>query len=316
MVEPEFEEQLLGLSAKGKIVVGSAVGLFGIVATAMLWDAGFVGGSMAFTAILGPVVAVGGVRDLRRQRLFEAEIERAKSEWEQLRIDLFTARRDGQNVARHLQARGYRDFHVRRWIAAELDPGPIVPIDLQFEFFAKLGIVCNPGVTTEDLEDHSPFDECERRPFGCLAEVLAAEIQREPFTPIADRLWLCDVECIEGPGSYVRVLQRLARMVGGELPISSIEDHVDQPESGHGGVAWVRFRCRGELCHWGLGVDEDWLDTDVLIQFAELLERSGSDLRLFANTSDYSQEVFLAVLTPEHRREFVTRTRIELEAMA
>lgn len=107
----------------GKIVGGAVLGIGGVVACVTLWERGWIAWAAVAAALFGPAFAVIGVRERSRERAFDAEIERAQSEWDELKRGIIAARRDGGNVARYLQSKGYREFAVRRWIAAELDPG-------------------------------------------------------------------------------------------------------------------------------------------------------------------------------------------------
>ena len=120
---PILEEQLLSLSPKSKIVAGAAMGIAGVVACVVLWENGWIAGLAMFAALCGPALAGIGLTEHRRARAFDVEVERARAEWPELERGIQAARRDGGNVARFLLARGYREFAVRRWIAAELDPG-------------------------------------------------------------------------------------------------------------------------------------------------------------------------------------------------
>ncbi|MBL8727856.1 MAG: hypothetical protein JNM25_05465 [Planctomycetes bacterium] len=123
MTGPTFEDQLLSLSPKGKMVAGIALGAAGLVACVLLWENGWIAWAAVFAALFGPAIALIGMREHKRARSFDAEVQRARAEWSELKEGIHAARRDGGNVARFLQARGYREFAVRRWIAAELDPG-------------------------------------------------------------------------------------------------------------------------------------------------------------------------------------------------
>ena len=123
MTEPELEDQLLSLTPKNKIRLGLAVGVAGVASCVLLWQRGWVAWVAVAAALLGPTLALIGLRERGRERAFDAEVERARSEWGELERGIQAARRDGGNVARYIQGKGYREFTVRRWIASELDPG-------------------------------------------------------------------------------------------------------------------------------------------------------------------------------------------------
>ena len=123
MSEPILEEQLFNLSPKTKIIAGASLGVAGIVACILLWEQGWIAGAAVFAALIGPILAVSGRRELARAQAFDAEVERARGEWSELERGIRAARQAGKSVARFLQDRGYREYHVRSWIAGELDPG-------------------------------------------------------------------------------------------------------------------------------------------------------------------------------------------------
>lgn len=186
-----------------------------------------------------------------------------------------------------------------------------VTIEAQIASLAKAGLIVNAGVVEADLTTFHSRADLERKPFAGLVEVLGIEIEREPFTPICDRLWMCDFECIEDHGAYRDVLQRLERMTGGALKLSGIEDHVDV----EGGKAWVEFAFRGGRTRWDLRVEDDWLDPQVLFKYDALLKASGSAIRLYVNQDDYGQVAFLGAFSTEEKVAFDKLTRIKLSPL-
>ena len=128
---------------------------------------------------------------------------------------------------------------------------------------------------------------------------LASEIEREPFTPVADRLWLCDYERIVDHGDYRNVLERLERMTGNALGVTEVRDHVDL----EAGKAWIEFRFRNDRVRWHFKVDDDWLDPEILVRYDELLKRSGSAFRLYWNTN-YGQSALLGAFRSDEKAAF------------
>ncbi|MBX3444479.1 MAG: hypothetical protein KF774_18915 [Planctomyces sp.] len=88
-----------------------------------------------------------------------------------------------------------------------------------------------------------------------------------PFRACCDNLWHFDTECIEGPGSYARIAQRMSELTQGSLPIIDVEDHVDDSA----GEAWLEFKCFGRPVHIDLEFSDDWVDVAVFSAFAGLL---------------------------------------------
>jgi len=85
-----------------------------------MWDRGIVWCATAFAVVFGLALLGSGWREQRRQEAIDGEVDRARAEWPDLQRDVALALRTGQNIARLLQQRGYREFLVRRWIVREL----------------------------------------------------------------------------------------------------------------------------------------------------------------------------------------------------
>jgi hypothetical protein len=132
-----------------------------------------------------------------------------------------------------------------------------VNLEIQLAKFAALGITQNRGTTESDLFLFHTRHELEESPFKKLAETMGEDIEREPRTPIADPLWMCDMECIEDHGDYISVLRRLERMTDSALDLGSLRDHVELDDES---LAWVSFEHEGTETRWDLRVEDDWLD--------------------------------------------------------
>jgi hypothetical protein len=113
-------EQLLTLSPKSKCVVGIVLLVGGLAASVILWLRGWIVGWALLAILLGLGLSAVGRRDLLRVRAIEAETSRARREWHELASAVEATRREGKNVARFLQGRGYQVFEVRRWIVQAL----------------------------------------------------------------------------------------------------------------------------------------------------------------------------------------------------
>lgn len=183
-----------------------------------------------------------------------------------------------------------------------------ITIEAQLASLAKAGLILNAGVVEADLTAFHSRVDLERNPFVGLVEALGNDLEREPFTPVCDHLWMCDFERIEDHGAYRDVLLRLERMTGRALSLSGIADHVDVDA----GEAWVEFEFRGDHVRWDLRVDNDWLDPQVLTNYDSLLKTSGSAIRLYLNQDDYGQVAFLGAFSPEEKAAFDKLTRIKL----
>lgn len=192
-----------------------------------------------------------------------------------------------------------------------------VALETQLATLEEIGVVRYPEVVEEDLLSFHTCAEMEARPYRLLAESMAFDLEREPWVPIAPSLWMCDFECIEGPGAYAAVVERLELMTGSAAGLEQIEDRVVLHEEGREDEASVWFQCAGETVSWDLEVHDDWLDPQVLRLYDRLLASRRSEIRLCANVSeDYGQASFLAALTPSHARRFGKLTGVRMATLA
>jgi hypothetical protein len=91
-----------------------------VLASVWFWDRGLIWFGSLFCVLFGLVLGGSALRDQARERRFDAEVARARSEWAELQRELALCKRTGGNAARLLQQRGYREFAVRRWLVREL----------------------------------------------------------------------------------------------------------------------------------------------------------------------------------------------------
>jgi len=193
--------------------------------------------------------------------------------------------------------------------------GRPVSLEEQLAQLADLGIAVATDLAEDDYFAFATRDELEQEPFTELVMTLSMEIERDPWTPKADRLWNCDFECIEGDGSYVQIVERLERMTDGALGLQAITDRVSQDGDGHD-EAWVEFTREGERVRWEFEVQSDWLDPSVLTLYAELLANSPSDLCVFVGEREGEegggQNALFVCLRSEDARRFRALTGIRL----
>ncbi|MCA8959732.1 MAG: hypothetical protein KDC38_04440 [Planctomycetes bacterium] len=186
-----------------------------------------------------------------------------------------------------------------------------VTIESQLAALAEIGLTLNPGVGEEQLTRSDDRRSLESPPYRGLIEVMGMDLEEEPYTPLCDRLWMCDVERVEDHGDYVEVLERLERMTSNALDLSHVKDHVDLEE----GVAWLEFEHEGQRVRWDFRIDDDWLDPTVLTRYDGLLGASGSRVRIYSNHRDYGQVAFLAAFEPDQKKRFDQLSRIRLSRL-
>ncbi|MCA8954812.1 MAG: hypothetical protein KDC87_01990 [Planctomycetes bacterium] len=106
-----------------RILVGICLAIAGTVASITLLDHGLFAVGAVMVVGVGVTLVLSAKRELDVARATRSEVDRAHGEWEELEQGVRRARRNGESVARYLQSMGYRDFAVRRWLAAELGSG-------------------------------------------------------------------------------------------------------------------------------------------------------------------------------------------------
>lgn len=195
----------------------------------------------------------------------------------------------------------------------EEEPVPLfgkkrVTIEDQLVVLGKLGLTLNPGVGEEHLTAIDDRSALEATPYTGLIEAMGMDLEEEPFAPLCNQLWMCDYERIEDHGAYVEVLQRLERMTSEALSLSGMIDHVDLEEE----IAWPEFEHEGQRVRWEFQVEDDWLDPSILVRYDDLLESSGSAMKIYSNHTDYGQVAFLGALRADQKKQFDKVSRVRL----
>lgn len=75
---------------------------------------------MVAVAVFSVCMITSGIRQQLHERRVRREIDRAEAEWPELVREAGAAAARGDGITRLLQQRGYRDYFVRRWLAARL----------------------------------------------------------------------------------------------------------------------------------------------------------------------------------------------------
>ena len=156
---------------------------------------------------------------------------------------------------------------------SRLIPKPRIALEEQIEKLATCGIHLKPQFSMETLLKEFARDKYEERPF--VGAVISMAGEDENGVPLSDDLFHLDTKCIEGPGSYAHIAERMRDLARGELPIENIRDQVDHEN----GDAWVAFELRGENIEWHARVKEHWIDPEILSHFCALLQQQNGTRR-------------------------------------
>lgn len=194
---------------------------------------------------------------------------------------------------------------------SSLPPPPTVrrvPFDQQWVTFRDLGFELNPDVDKNVLERVRAYKTLEEKPYFDLYIELGRTIEKEPWTPLTDRVWNFDIEAIEDHGAYVDIIKNLGRISRGEIKFENVKDYVDVEER----VAWVSFTLRGKAYKWNLKVEDDWADPELFTRVSQLpvtLKTKGR--YTYFNTG--GQDMVIGYETPESRDAIIKATRLKIE---
>lgn len=181
-------------------------------------------------------------------------------------------------------------FAAWRWsrvrpVATRIEPqvarpsfaGPTITLEQQIDDLAGAGLKLNAGVSVEDFLISFPRSEFEGDPHRLLTIMHGFEIEREPFGRLfSDSAWSFDLECVEGPGSYVRIVQELGRLAGGGL-IKDVSDAVDMDASS-GSVSYTIAGARKTIT---FAINDDWADFEAAKTIMSDLAAATNDGRRF-----------------------------------
>lgn len=159
---------------------------------------------------------------------------------------------------------------------APTNPSPTskmnMTLEQQLATLSELGLKLNDGITVDDLLYSWDREEYENESFDTILFMLGSEVEREPWgRNVCDHAWNFDVECIEGDGSYVTIVQNLCRVAGAPDLITDLDDSVDIEN----GTAWLKYTIDGKQRHYTVAVDNDWADPATVGAVMEDIERDG-----------------------------------------
>jgi hypothetical protein len=196
--------------------------------------------------------------------------------------------------------------------AQSLSPPPTVAnrksvtLDEQYATFVKLGFKLNPGIDTKDL--YRWVGTKEEPPYKMLYITLGQTMEREPWTPLTDRVWDFDTEAIEDHGAYVEIMKNLERISRGELKFDNLKDYVDVENK----KAWVSFSVKGRNYRWNLKVDDDWVDDDLFVRLVTLTDQLKTKGKYTA-FDPAGQDVVIGFETPESKEAITRATGLKIE---
>ncbi len=183
-----------------------------------------------------------------------------------------------------------------------------VSFEEQLKTFERLGFVLNPTIKVDDIDRWGGKSEFDTPPFMTMYITLGQTIEREPWTPLTDRVWHFDMEAIEDHGAYVDIMKNLERITRGELKFSNLKDYVDVENK----KAWVSFSVRNKAYKWNLEVVDDWADPQLFSKVVELTKILKTKGR-FTYFDTGGQDSVIGFETLESREAIVKATGLKIE---
>lgn len=183
-----------------------------------------------------------------------------------------------------------------------------VSFEVQLETFQKLGFTLTPGIDFSVVDGLRKDKTIEDRPYAILYMELGRTIQKEPWTPLTNRVWDFDVEAVEDQGAYVEIIKNLERITRGEIKFVSVKDHVDIENEN----AWVSFSVRGKNYKWNLAVEDDYADPELFARISQLTQTLNTKGRFtYFNTG--GQNAVIGYETPESKEAIIKATGLKIE---
>lgn len=183
-----------------------------------------------------------------------------------------------------------------------------IPLEKQLQVLNDCGIRLLPEITVKNLLASYDREAYEKEPYILLLCEMGGELDVEPFTYGSDDIWHFDTECIQDHNDYVAIAQRFVELAGGALPLEDIKDYVDVEE----GEAWVSFNLDSKEYKWVAAVEDDWVDTKIINQFAELLANRQGEKK-FTYYDLKGQDCLIGCSTPEQLEKLRSSTRLRID---
>lgn len=191
------------------------------------------------------------------------------------------------------------------------DPPP--SLGEQLRILANCGIRLRPDRTIEDVRKvrevgWSDPDVSGEDAWALLLTDLAMELDTDPPGQyLSDDIAWFDAECIYDHGDYACIVQRLATIAGGDLPVENVRDHVDTGK----GEIWVEFELDGKPRRFEPTFEDDWLDPRFMTWMASILERRNTGRR-FTRIDLGGQDALIGCATPAQRRRLRKATGLNV----
>ncbi|MFT7168856.1 MAG: hypothetical protein ACI80K_001990 [Paracoccaceae bacterium] len=145
-----------------------------------------------------------------------------------------------------------------------------VPLEEQLAELERFGIRLHRDASVDDLCHSFNREFLESDPYDALLFLMGSEVEREPYgRHFSDAAWAFDSKCIGGDGSYVAIVQNIARISGKKDQLEGLQDSVDLDA----GSASLEYTLAGQKRQFQPVVNSDWADPatiqGIIDQFAD-----------------------------------------------
>ena len=183
-----------------------------------------------------------------------------------------------------------------------------ISLEQQYKTLSLCGIKLRAGLTVEHLMTSIERETFEEEPYTLLLSLMGRQLPVEPHYYASDDIWCCDMECVEDHGDYVRIAERLRDLAAGAFPLENIKDHVEIDER----IAWLSFRLDDKDYKWTASVVDDYVDPQILGQFAQLFADRQTAKR-FTMFDLGGQACLIGCSTPDELAKLADRTQLEFD---
>lgn len=190
----------------------------------------------------------------------------------------------------------------------DLNPFFKPTLEEQLEVFKSLDFRLNPDVELEDLNRWGDISEFENLPYTLLYATLGQRLEREPWSPITNKVWDFDTEAIHLTGSYIKIIRNLERISRGELKFLELIDYVDIFAE----RASVSFKILDEEFTWELAVNENWVDTSLFKKIVDITNKYNTKGK-FTYYDTGGQNVVIGYETLENLERLTKATGLKIK---
>jgi len=187
-------------------------------------------------------------------------------------------------------------------------------LEQMLDALARLGFRLAPRRTIDDLTSEWAKEQLEQEGYEMVLVAMGGEhIDPKTFETLgvlSNDVWHFDTECVEAPGDYVSIVERVLLLSGGDLNLKDIRDTYDLLE-GEASVGWT---VDGRPQSFNLRVEGDWVDLKIFALLDNELVAAGSGKRIFG--ASLGQDVIVVCVAEGRRKSLSDLTGLDFAPLA